>query len=77
MSYQDVVWKHLKSGNLYRIETFALRESDLTPLVVYRSRVPGEPGQTFVRPCTEFFDGRFVVEGGVTAIAPATVARAT
>lgn len=49
------VWRHGKSGGLYRIETIALREADLAPVVVYRN----EGGTAFTRPAAEFFDGRF------------------
>ncbi len=49
------VWRHKKRGGLYRIETLALRESDLSPEVVYRS----EDGTALTRPAAEFFDGRF------------------
>lgn len=49
------VWRHAKSAGLYRIETIALREADLAPVVVYRS----EEGTAFTRPAAEFFDGRF------------------
>jgi hypothetical protein len=63
MAYQDVVWKHVKTGGLYRIEGFALEEATLTPVVVYRKRdTAGSLGAMFTRPCTEFFDGRFRVD---------------
>lgn len=50
-------WLHVKSGNYYTILDFALREADLQPQVVYR-RSDGT-GPSFIRPCAEFFDGRF------------------
>lgn len=62
MAYQDVIWQHGKTGGLYRIEAFALEESTLIPVVVYRKREAGSTtGPCFTRPCTEFFDGRFTI----------------
>lgn len=55
------VWKHMKTGNLYEIVGFGLVEKTLTPSVIYRqhSAVIGY-SSLWVRPCEEFFDGRFV-----------------
>lgn len=50
------LWKHKKTGHLYRIMGFALIEKGLLPAVVYAR--DGEMTH-FVRPCDEFFDGRF------------------
>lgn len=50
-------WRHVKTGHIYDIVTFALIEKDLTPVVVYRSRV--WKNQVWIRPLDEFFDGRF------------------
>ena len=52
-----VRWKHKKTGNIYRIVDFVIIEKTLTPAVCYEPVV--EPGGLFVRPCKEFFDGRF------------------
>lgn len=49
-------WRHRKTGHDYRIIGFCLIEKTLTPAVMY-ARV-GEL-TTFIRPCDEFFDGRF------------------
>lgn len=70
MSHHDVVWKHVKTGGLYRIEAFALEEATLTPVVVYRKREAGKDnGTMFTRPCAEFFDGRFIIHGSPGVIA--------
>lgn len=47
-------WKHRKGG-LYTIIGFGLIEADLTPSVIYGDH----NGNIWVRPCSEFFDGRF------------------
>lgn len=48
--------KHLKSGGLYRVITDDARlEWDMRPAVVYDNA----EGHVWVRPCAEFFDGRF------------------
>jgi hypothetical protein len=47
--------RHLKSGNLYQVISHGVMKADLTPVVIYRNR----SGQTWVRPRTEFNDGRF------------------
>jgi len=49
--------RHVKSGGLYHIISFAQIESDLTPVVVYRAAYGDR--DTWVRPAWEFFDGRF------------------
>lgn len=46
-------WTH-KSGSTYRVVAIALDESSLGRLVVYRG-----DGLTWVRPLSEFTDGRF------------------
>lgn len=50
------LWKHKKTGHLYRIMGFVLIEKGLVPAVIYARH--GELTQ-FIRPCDEFFDGRF------------------
>lgn len=54
----SALWRHSKTGNLYQIIDFCLREHDLCPSVIY-CRWDGVPGPYFTRPCSEFFDGRF------------------
>lgn len=56
----DVQWRHKKTGNMYRIVRFGIIEKTLSPAVIYEP--VEEPGALFVRPCDEFFDGRFVME---------------
>lgn len=53
------MWKHVKTGELYEIVEFGIREADLSVQVIYRSsRMNGEA--IWIRPAKEFFDGRFV-----------------
>lgn len=54
---QSEIWQHVKSGGLYRLETYsALIEDGITQAAIYRSLWDG---QVWVRPVAEFFDGRF------------------
>ena len=55
----DVQWRHKKTGNMYRIVRFGIIEKTLSPAVIYEPLE--EPGALFVRPCEEFFDGRFAM----------------
>ena len=58
--FTDLIYTHQKTGGHYRIIHFGIRESDMTPVVVYKTLI----GNTvWVRPCSEFFDGRFVTGG--------------
>lgn len=51
-------WLHVKSGNVYQVTGKALREADLEPVVTYtRSDAGWHPA--WVRPLSEFLDGRF------------------
>lgn len=51
------IWQHVNSGGLYVVVgEGVLREHDLTECIVYRSLIDG---QLWVRPATEFSDGRF------------------
>jgi hypothetical protein len=51
------IWQHVKSGGLYVIvDGHAIIETDATPAVAYRSLFDG---QLWVRPTSEFNDGRF------------------
>lgn len=53
------LWKHVKTGELYEIVEFGIREFDLVVQVIYKSaRIAGDA--VWVRPAKEFFDGRFV-----------------
>lgn len=57
MEEMSEVWLHEKTGGLYIVVTDALLESDATTnMVVYKSLVSG---QCWVRPASEFHDGRF------------------
>lgn len=48
-------WEHVKTKQSYTILAFGLIEKTLEPSVVYQ----GPNGQVWIRPATEFFDGRF------------------
>ena len=48
-------YEHRKTGRLYAKCCEARLENDLTPVIVYR----GEDGEYWVRPKSEFEDGRF------------------
>lgn len=53
-------WRHRKGG-LYTVVMLAIRESDLSAVVLYR----GPDGFCWDRPLSEFADGRFtMVDGG-------------
>lgn len=49
-------WIHLKSKHTYEVVAIGYLESSLTTIVVYK----GSEGLVWVRPITEFLDGRFV-----------------
>lgn len=51
------LWQHVKTGGVYSIVEFCVIEKDLVPAVAYRG--VSKPGPVFIRPCEEFFDGRF------------------
>lgn len=53
---QSEIWQHVKTGGLYMVVGACLIESDLTPGTIYRSLFDGA---TWVRPTSEFEDGRF------------------
>jgi hypothetical protein len=61
----ESLWRHVKSGGEYKVLTCGVLEKDMTPVVVYC----GASG-TWVRPLTEFRDGRFV-PAGATPLRPA------
>lgn len=51
------LWRHVKTGGHYREIARGRIESTLEPVVIYRSLITGK---VWVRPETEFDDGRFV-----------------
>lgn len=54
-------WQHVATGTIYRIVGFATREADQALLVLYRRNVSPDPIEPlWVRPASEFFDGRFI-----------------
>lgn len=59
-----MMWKHLKSGGVYTLLRFGLREEDLTPVAIYQEATAegklNPDGKVWVRPAAEFCDGRFV-----------------
>ena len=65
-------WRHVKTGGLYQVLTPAHLEADESPVIVYRNM---DDGKTWVRPASEFYDGRFVRQDASTP-APASQAAA-
>ena len=57
------IYRHIKTGRLYQVVCLGLIESDQVMAVVYRSLVDDV---VWIRPLTEFNDGRFefVKKGG-------------
>jgi hypothetical protein len=54
---ESLIWRHKKSGGLYKIVSRdAFLENSMVKAVVYESLWDG---QVWVRPASEFFDGRF------------------
>jgi len=53
---RGTIYRHKKSGNDYEFLGLALLESTTETMAIYRAI---EDGLTWVRPCKEFFDGRF------------------
>jgi hypothetical protein len=51
-------YRHKKTGGVYRILHLAVMEKDLSGVVVYRPW-DSKGTQIYVRPYTEFVDGRF------------------
>lgn len=58
--FQQVLWQHKKTGGLYRIVFFSVRESDLVPLITYTQDGDDPSTGLFTRTAAEFLDGRFV-----------------
>lgn len=50
-------WRHLKRGSTYRVLDTGVIEATLTACVIYTADADGT---TWVRPLSEFMDGRFV-----------------
>lgn len=51
-------WKHLKSGTRYTVVAHSLIEATLEPCVIY-IEAGNVDGVSWVRPTSEFIDGRF------------------
>lgn len=60
------VWRH-RQGHVYRVVACAVREADLSPVVVYRDEYPQgglfdrKLAVNWTRPLAEFSDGRFTL----------------
>lgn len=54
-----ITWKH-KYGTVYRILGYCIIEKTMEPAVMYAEHDKTAP--IFIRPCWEFFDGRFTQE---------------
>jgi hypothetical protein len=52
------IWTHSKGGE-YRILGFGVIEQGVVPSVIYQSV---KDGSVWIRPCSNFFDGRFKPE---------------
>lgn len=50
------IWRHKKTGHKYLIIKFGVIEDTVTPCVIYRGI---DEDTHWVRPCFQFFDGRF------------------
>ena len=60
-SHPDLIyWRHRKTDQLYQVLHYGMRESDFEPMVIYTSL--GSDKAVWVRPSSEFFDGRFAME---------------
>jgi len=49
-------WRHKNRGSRYWVQAVGIREEDGEPLVIYRD---SKVGTCWVRPASEFLDGRF------------------
>lgn len=54
---QSKLWRHVRTGGIYWIQTVAIAEATGAALVIYTH---SESGTTWARPAAEFLDGRFV-----------------
>lgn len=58
------IWRHLKSGHIYRVIACGLIESNIMPSVIYTNINPdSDPvsAANWVRPMVDFCDGRFAL----------------
>jgi hypothetical protein len=55
------MWTHVKTGKNYVIISFGIIEKTMQPSVIYSEYTHRD--QVWVRPCSEFFDGRFTPNG--------------
>ena len=55
------LWRHKKTGTIYRILTVGLLEKNLEPHVIYTEECDDEC-PLWIRPVSEFLDGRFEPE---------------
>lgn len=55
------LWKHLKTGGIYRVVGIGKREADCVPCVVYQVAFADKDaaGDWWIRTLGEFADGRF------------------
>ena len=53
---QNIRFEHINTGGIYELIGSGLFESTEEPMVIYRSIADGA---VWIRPKTEFFDGRF------------------
>jgi hypothetical protein len=53
-------WSHQKSGGLYTVIGPAIREADMVPCILYHDLT--DDRVWWIRPASEFLDGRFVRE---------------
>lgn len=51
------LWRHKKTGGLYRVLAYGVLEWDMRNAVIYR--LDGDVGVIWIRPESEFRDGRF------------------
>ena len=54
-----MLFLHIKSGHVYQYMSLTIIEATLEPGVMYCA--PGFEDMPFIRPASEFFDGRFKV----------------
>lgn len=54
LPFEGEIWKHYKSGGLYRIIAVGQQESDNITVVVYKSL---QDSQVYTRPAAEFMEG--------------------
>ena len=52
-------YKHLKTGGVYQVLLFATIEATMTEAVVYAARSGDGVVRRWIRPLSEFCDGRF------------------